>query len=62
MYNLDFLQQSSMKGTTLRAAPNKLYAFRQMIMYILQCPHDMYVHLIFYFDLDLHLTCSQGHV
>ena len=63
-YNLDFLQQSSMRGTTLHAAPNKLMPFRQIIMYILQCPHDRHVHL-FSFDLHqfnlflLRFTCSN---
>ena len=34
--------------------------FQQIIMHVLQCPHDVYVdaHLLFCFDLDLHLTGS----
>ena len=31
-------------------------------MYVLQCPHDVDVHLLFSFDFDLHITCFQGHV
>ena len=46
----------------LQAAPSKNYAFQQMIMHALQCQHDVDVHLIFSFDIDLHLTCSQVHV
>ena len=33
-------------------------------MHVLQCPHDVDVHLLLSFDLDLdlHITCFQGHV
>ena len=43
--------------------PEKAMPFQQFfIMHVLQCPHDVDVHLLFCFDLDLHLTCSQVHV
>ena len=119
MFNLDFFLQSSLMGTTLRAAPSKSYAFsrnyhaciamptwprceppilcwpwppfnlfpsscitwiffvdshwwvplcvqhptiympfRQIIMYILQCPHNIHVHL-FCFDLHKFLLRSR---
>ena len=57
MYNLDFLRRFSLMGTTLCAAPNNLYVISQMIMYILQCPHDIHVHL-FCFDLHKFLLRS----
>ena len=53
---------SHFTGTALCAAPSKRCAFQQIIMYVLQCPHDVDVHLIFCFALDLHITCSQGRV
>ena len=31
--------------------------FQQVIMHVLQYPHDVDVHFVFCFDLDLHLTC-----
>ena len=42
--------------------PAKAIPFQQIIIHALQCQHDIYVHLLFCFDLDLHLTCSQVHV
>ena len=36
--------------------------FQRIIIHGLQCPHDVDVYLIFRFDLDLHLTCSQCQV
>ena len=30
-------------------------------MHALQCQHDVDVHLLFCFDIDLHLACSQVH-
>ena len=36
--------------------------FKQIIMHALQSQHDVDVHLLFCFDIDLHLTCSQLHV
>ena len=48
---MDFLHRCSLMGTTLPAVPNNSMPFRQIIMYILQCPHDINVHL---FCFDLH--------
>ena len=123
MFNLDFFRRSSLRGTTLLAAPSKSYAlstnyhacialptsrrcalpilfwpwppydllprsfltwiffvdphwwvplcvqcpakamhFKQIIMHALQCQHDVDVHLLFCFDIDLRLICSQVHV
>ena len=42
--------------------PAKAMTFQQIIMHVFQCPHDVDVHLLFCFDLDIHLTCSQSHV
>ena len=42
--------------------PAKAMTFKQIIMHALQCKHDVDVHLLFCFDIDLHLTCSQVHV
>ena len=39
--------------------PAKSMPFQQIIMHALQCQHDIDVHLLFCFDIDLHLTCSQ---
>ena len=36
--------------------------FKQIIMHALQSQHDVDVHLLFCFDIDLHITCSQLHV
>ena len=36
--------------------------FKQIIMHALQCQHDVDVHLLFCFDLDLHITSCWGHV
>ena len=50
MFSLNFLRRSSLMGTTLRAAPRKRYVpFQQIIMHVLQCPHDVDVHLLFCF-------------
>ena len=38
------------------------YAFQQIIMHALHNQHDVDVHLLFCFDHDLNLTCSQDHV
>ena len=32
-----------------------------IIMFVLQFPHAVDMHLVFYFDIDLHIACSQGH-
>ena len=40
--------------------PTKAMPFQQMIMHALQCQHDLDVHLLFCFDLDLHITSSWG--
>ena len=42
--------------------PAKVMPFQQIIMHALQCQHDVDVHLLFCFDIDLHLTCSPVHV
>ena len=34
--------------------------FQQIIMHVLQCQHDLDVHLLFCVDLDLHITSSRG--
>ena len=39
--------------------PAKAMPFQQIIMHALQSQHDVDVHLLFCFDIDLHLTCSQ---
>ena len=38
----------------------KTMPFQQIIMCALQCQHDVDVHLLFSFDLDLHITFSRG--
>ena len=60
--NLDFSCRSSLMGTTLCAAPTKNMSFQQIIIHALQCQHDLDVHLLFYVDLDLHITSSRGRV
>ena len=40
----------------------KAMNFHLIIMHVWQWPHYVDVHLVFCFDRDLHLTCSQGHV
>ena len=42
--------------------PAKAMTFQQIIMHVWQCPHDVDVHLLFCFNLDLHITCFHGHV
>ena len=42
--------------------PAKAMHFKQIIMHALQYQHDVDVHLLFCFDIDLHLICSQVHV
>ena len=42
--------------------PAKVMPFQQIIMHALQYQHDIDVHLLFCFDLDIHITCSRGHV
>ena len=41
--------------------PANTMPFQQIIMYALLCQHDVDVHLLFCFDLDLHITCFQCH-
>ena len=54
---------SHLTGTTLCAAPSKSYDFcMTMTMHVWQCPNVVQLHLLFWFDFDLHLICSQGHV
>ena len=53
MFNMDFLYHSSLIA--------KAMTFQQSIMHVLHYPHDGDVHLLFCYDRDLHLTCSQGH-
>ena len=63
VFYLDFLRRSSLMGTTLRAVvPSKIHAFKQISMHALPCQHDVDVHLLFCYDIDLRLTCSQVHV
>ena len=42
--------------------PANAMPFQQIVMHALQCKHDVDVHLLFYFDLDLLIACFQGHV
>ena len=42
------------------SAQQKLYLFNKL--HVLQCQHDIDVHLLFCFDLDLLITCSWGRV
>ena len=42
--------------------PAKAMPFQQIIMHALQWQHDIDVHLLFCFDLDLHITSSRGRV
>ena len=43
--------------------PAKTMPFQQIIMHALQCQHDLdTVHLLFCFDLNLHITSSRGRV
>ena len=42
--------------------PAKAMPFQQISMHALQCQHDLDVHLLFCFDLDLHITSSRGRV
>ena len=42
--------------------PAKAVHFQQHFMQALYCQHDLDVHLLFCFDLDIHITCSRGHV
>ena len=38
--------------------PAKAMPFKQIIMHALHYQDDVDVHLLLYFDIDLHLTCS----
>ena len=42
--------------------PEKTMPFQQIIMHELHCQHDVDVHLLFCFDLDLHITSSRDRV
>ena len=42
--------------------PTKAMPFQQIIMNALQCQHDLDVHLLFCFHLDLHIASSRGRV
>ena len=42
--------------------PAKAMPFQQIIIYALQCQHDIDVHLLFCFDLDLHIPSFRGRV
>ena len=59
---MDLYYQSSLMGIFCVQCPTKAMTFQQMIMHVLQYPHDVDVYLLFCFDLDFQLTCSQGHV
>ena len=50
------------EGYHFACSAQQTVPFQQIMMYILQCPHDinMYVHLLFCFDLDLNLTCPKA--
>ena len=50
------VRSSHLSGTTLCAAPSKSY-IQQIIINVFQYPHDVDVHLLFCFDLDLYLNC-----
>ena len=38
--------------------PSETMHFQLIIMHVLQCQHDIDVHLLFCFDLDIHMSCS----
>ena len=38
--------------------PSETMPFQLIIMHALQCQHDIDVHLLFCFDLDIHMSCS----
>ena len=40
---------------TLHALPSNAMAFNKIIEHVLQCPHDVDVHLVFCFDRDLNI-------
>ena len=40
--------------------PAKATPFQQMIMHALHYRHDIHVHLLFCYDLNLHITSSRG--
>ena len=42
--------------------PAKAMPFQQIIMHKLHFQHNIDVHLLFCFDLHLHITCSRGRV
>ena len=56
---LGLFRRSSLMGTTLRAAPSKSYAFSTIIMHKLHYQHEIDVHLLFCFDLDLPITAPE---
>ena len=56
------VRPSRFRGTTLRAAPSKSMHYQQIIMHALQYQHNLYIHLLFCVDLDLHITSSRGRV
>ena len=74
MFNLDFLSPAAPEARDGRYcnAPRPSVClsvtfsfrmpFKQIIMHAWQSQHDVDVHLLFCFDIDLHLTCSQLHV
>ena len=47
------IRPSHFMGATVCATPSKSYDFQQIIKHVLQCIHDVDVHLPFCFDLDL---------
>ena len=42
--------------------PPKAMPFQQIIMHASQCQHNLDMHLLFCFDVDLHITSSRGRV
>ena len=62
VFNLDFVVDPDWWVPLYVRHPAKAMPFQQIIMHALQCQHDVDVHLLFCFDLDLHITSSPGRV
>ena len=62
MFNMNVLHQASLIGITWRAAPKKSCIFKYISVRTLKSTLDVDMHLLFGFDVDLHLPYSQGNV
>ena len=58
----DFFRCTLLIGVPLCVQRPAKAPFQQIIMHALHYQHDIDVHLLFCFDLDLHITSSRGHV